>query len=68
MNPARSAADVGRPIWSSTTLSELPAAATRNMVLMKFLPWAETTHEVRMFNARGLAVATASSPSSLVAP
>jgi dTDP-4-dehydrorhamnose reductase len=65
---ARSAALVGLPCWSSTTVSVSRVAPTRSIVLTKFAPSVDTTQAVRTIAWRTPAVRTASSPPSLDAP
>jgi hypothetical protein len=65
---ARSAAEVGQPCWSSTTVSASRSAASRSIVLTKLPRCGLTTQAVRTIAWRGLPVRTASSPAALLAP
>ena len=65
---ARSAVQVGLPIWSQTTRSSSRLSARRSMVPTKFFPLTPNTQEMRTIKCAASASRTALSPASLLAP
>ncbi len=60
---ARSAAYVGRPDWSETTVSSrFPASAAPSIVSTKFAPPAPYTHDVRTTRTSAPEASASSSP------